>query len=105
MKTLLAILLASGTVLVSTASFADSGDGPQFGVPQPVPALRAAGPEVFDQSGGGGFLPAYGNEAPLQTANSAPPGFGVDTSQLAAGAAGFPHYAFGFPASPRYARR
>jgi hypothetical protein len=116
MKTLLSIVTAFAIVVGSTAALAESGDGPQFDLPHPVPATGAATtvvtaapmnnnvdnaaeaqfagePAVIDESGGGGLLPMNGNEGPLQTANSVPVGFGVDTVQLAAHAAGFPHYA------------
>ena len=99
MKTILSAATALAIVVGSSAALADSGDGPQFGLQQPVPAtgpatyaLAAAtlnnnvGNErepvfggqqaVIDQNGGGGFLAANGNEAGLQTANSAPVGFG-----------------------------
>ena len=116
MKNLLSVATALAIVLGSTAALADSGDGPQFDLPQPVPATGpattvvtaapmtsnvddaaeaqfASVPAAIDENGGGGFLPLNGDEAPLQTANSAPAGFGADTTELAAHAAGLPHYA------------
>ena len=50
-------------------------------------------PAAVDQNGGGGFLSANGNEAGLQTANSAPAGFGTDAVALAARATGSHQYA------------
>ena len=121
MKTLLSAATALAIIVGDSAAFADSGDGPQFGVPQPVPATGSATvavtaaplatdvndsaepvfagvPATIDENGGGGFLPQNGDAAPVQTANSAPPGFGVDTEQLAARAeGGYPHFALGFP--------
>ncbi|HME22705.1 MAG TPA: hypothetical protein VKI44_15455 [Acetobacteraceae bacterium] len=116
MKTFLSLVTALAIVAGSSAAFADAGDGPQFDLPQPVAATGpattvvtaapmtnnvdnaaeaqfAGQPAVIDENGGGGLLSMNGNEAPLQTANSVPVGFGVDTVQLAAHAAGFPHYA------------
>ena len=116
MKTLLSVVTALAIVVGSTAALAESGDGPQFDLPQPVPATGpattvvtaapmtnnvdnaaqaqfAGQPAVIDENGGGGLLPMNGDAAPLQTANSAPSGFGVNTIELAAHAAGFPHYA------------
>ena len=97
MKTLLSVVAVLAVVAGSTAAFADSGDGPQFALPQPVPATGPATtvvtaaplatdvgnerPAVFagqpaevtmDASA---LLPTNGNEGILQTANSAPRGF------------------------------
>jgi hypothetical protein len=116
MKTLLSAAAALAIIVGSSAALADSGDGPQFNLPQPVPAtgpatttivastlnsnvaneaepVFAGQPAVIAQNGGGGFLAANGNEAGLQTANSAPAGFGIDTVALAARATGLHHYA------------
>ena len=116
MKTILSAAAALAIIVGSSAAFADSGDGPQFGLQQPVPATGAATtvvtaaplahdvdnegqavfagqPAVVALNGGGDFLPANGNEAPVQTANSAPVGFGTDTVTLAARATRFPHLA------------
>src|SRR5271166_2560499 len=116
MKAILSAATALAIIVGSSAAFADSGDGPQFGLQQPVPATGAATtvvtaapltsdvdnegqavfagqPAIVALNGGGDFLPAYGNEAPVQTANSAPAGFGNDTVALAAHAIGFPHLA------------
>ena len=115
MKTILSAATALAIILGSSVALADSGDGPQFDLPQPVPAAGpattalAAAPLTRDVGnerpadfagqpavvalGGGDFLPVNGNEAPVQTANSAPAGFGTDTITLAAHAAGFPHFA------------
>jgi hypothetical protein len=109
MKVLVSVATAMAIVAGSGVAFADSGDGPQFDLPQPVPATGAVtttrnvtaspmsgnvnneGQAVFDgplatidENGGGALLAAKGDAAPLQTANSAPPGFGVDTVELAA---------------------
>ena len=115
MKTLLSVAMSLAMVAGSGAAFADSGDGPQFGLQQPVPAtgpvttivsaatlnndvgnereaVFAGQSAVIDQSGGG-LLAANGNEAGLQTANSAPVGFGTVTVALAAHATGSQHYA------------
>ena len=115
MKTILPAAAALAIILGSSAALADSGDGPQFGLQQPVPAtgpatyafaastlnnnvgneaepVFAGQPAVIDQNGGG-FLAANGNEAGLQTANSAPAGFGIDTVALAARATGLHRYA------------
>ena len=116
MKTLLSAAAALAIVLGSTAALAESGDGPQFDLPQPVPATGPAtvlvtaapmtnnvdnaaeaqfggAPAVVAENGGGGLLPFDGNAAGPQTADSAPPGFSVDTVGLAAHAEGLPHYA------------
>jgi len=37
-KTLVSFATALAIIVGSTAAFADSGDGPQFALPQPVPA-------------------------------------------------------------------
>ena len=118
MKTLLSAA-ALAIILGSSAALADSGDGPQFALPQPVPAtgpatitvtartlnnnvnneaepVFAGVPAAIDENGGGGFLAMNGNEAGLQTANSAPHGFGVDTVELAAHTTGWPHLALGW---------
>jgi len=102
MKTFLFLVTALAIVAGSSAAFADSGDGPQFDLPQPVPATgpattvvtaapmtdnvdnaaeaRFAGePAVIDENGGGGLLPTDGDAGPLQTANSLPPGFADGT--------------------------
>ena len=115
MKTILSAAAALTIIVASSSAFADSGDGPQFALPQPIPAtgtatevvtaaplindvgnereaVFAGQPAVIDQNGGG-FLAANGNEAGLQTANSAPPGFSVDTVQLAARVSGLSRYA------------
>ena len=116
MKTILSAATALAIVIVSGAAFADSGDGPQFGLQQPVPttgaattvvtaapvtndvdnegqAVFAGQPAIVALNGGGDLLPANGNEASVQTGNSAPAGFGTDTVALAARATGFPHLA------------
>ena len=116
MKTILPAAAALAIILGSSAALADSGDGPQFGLQQPVPPtgpatyafaastlnnnvgneaepVFAGQPAAIDQNGGGGFLAANGNEAGLQTANSAPAGFGIDTVALAARATGLHRYA------------
>jgi hypothetical protein len=115
MKTILSAFTALAIVAGSTAAFADSGDGPQFALPQPVPAtgtattvvtaaplaqdvgnerpaVFAGQPAIIDQNGGG-LLAANGNEGIVQSANSAPAGFAMDTVALAARAAGLPRYA------------
>lgn len=101
MKTLLPVATALAIIIGSSAAFADSGDGPQFDLPQPVPAtgpattfvtaapmtsnvdnegpaLFAGQPAVIDESTTG-LLAADGNEGILQTANSAPSGFANGT--------------------------
>ena len=101
MKTLLSVATALAIVAGSSAAFAESGDGPQFGLQQPMPATGAAttvvtaapltsdvdteGQAVFAGQpaeltiGTAGLLPVGGNEAPVQTASSAPPGFADGT--------------------------
>jgi hypothetical protein len=115
MKYILSAATALAIIVGSSVAFADSGDGPQFGLAQPVPATGPAttvvtaaplahdvdieaqptfgGPPAIVALGGGDFLPVAGNESPLQTANSAPAGFGADTVTLAAHTHGFPHLA------------
>ena len=116
MKTILSAAAALAIVLGSATAFADSGDGPRFDLPQSTPATGsqaniqlAAAPIVGDVGSQGeavfggqlatvalnmdGLLPANGNEAPVQSANSAPAGFSADTVELAAHTASFPHYA------------
>ena len=116
MKTIMSAAAALALILGSSAALADSGDGPQFGLQQPVPAtgpatyafaaatlnnnvgneaepVFAGQPVLPEQNGGGGLLAANGNEAGLQTANSAPVGFGIDTVALAARGTGLHHYA------------
>ena len=110
-----ALALVAILAVPTAAAFADSGDGPQFDLPQPVPmtgpatTALAAAPLTHDVDnavepsfsgrpavvalGGGDFLPVDGDAAGLQTANSAPAGFGTDTVTLAAQSAGVSHYA------------
>ncbi|HME27115.1 MAG TPA: hypothetical protein VKI44_38305 [Acetobacteraceae bacterium] len=97
MKALLSVAGALAIVACSTAAFADSGDGPQFALPQPVPATGPATtvmtaaplatdvgnerPAVFAgqpaeiAQNTDGLLPTNGNEGMVQSANSAPRGF------------------------------
>ena len=42
MKAILSVATALAILIGSAAAFADSGDGPQFGLPQPVPATGSA---------------------------------------------------------------
>jgi hypothetical protein len=101
-RTIRALALAVILSIPASAAFADSGDGPQFDVRQPVPATgpatttvtaatlnrnvdNAAQPRftgqtaAIDENGGGGLLPFDGNAAPEQTADSLPPGFSGNT--------------------------
>jgi hypothetical protein len=100
MKTILSAATALA-LAVGGAAFADSGDGPQFGVPQPVPAtgpvttVVTAAPLINDVGNErpaafasqradiaqalDALLPAAGNEAIVQTASSAPRGFADGT--------------------------
>ncbi|HKM60866.1 MAG TPA: hypothetical protein VJY39_00115 [Acidisphaera sp.] len=117
MKTILSAAAALAIIVGSTAALADSGDGPQFALLQPVPAtgpattvvtaaplasnvgneaepVFAGQPAVISQ-GTASLLPFNGNEAPVQTANSAPVGFGTTTVALAAHTPAF----FGFLAA------
>ena len=97
MKRFLSIATALAIVAGNTAAFANSGDGPQFALPQPVPetgpatTVVTAAPLARDVDNEGqanfggqpaaialntdGLPPTNGNEGPVQTANSAPRGF------------------------------
>ena len=96
MKSLLSIVTVLAIVAGSGVAFADSGDGPQFALPQPVPATGpattfiGAAPLTNDvgdereavfagypslvELNTAGLLPAGGGEAPLPTANTVPTG-------------------------------
>ena len=110
MKTILSAATAVAIIIASSTAFADSGDGPQFALPQPVPAtgsvttvvsaaalsndvgneseaVFAGQPAVIDQ-GTGSLLASNGNEGIVQTIASAPSGFATDTVALAANASG-----------------
>ncbi|HME21873.1 MAG TPA: hypothetical protein VKI44_11080 [Acetobacteraceae bacterium] len=115
MKTILSAAAALAIIIGSSAAFADSGDGPQFAVPQPVPAtgpsttivsaatvandvgseaqaVFAGQPAIIEQ-GTASLLSSNGNEGIVQSANSAPAGFATDTVALAARASEAPQLA------------
>ena len=101
MKALLSAATALALTVGSSIAFADSGDGPQFGVPQPVLATGSAATvvtaapltnDVGDERPAAfvgqsadiaqntdALLPAAGSEAIVQAANSAPRGFADGT--------------------------
>jgi len=110
MKTILSAAAALAIVLGSGAAFAESGDAPQNSQPvtysnETITAASLANDvnsEALPTFGGrsaivslnaDGLLASSGNEAGLQSANSAPVGFATDTVALATHAAGFPHLA------------
>ena len=110
MKTILSAAAALAIVLGSTAAFADSGDAPQTSQPvqygnetvTAAPLASDVNSEALPTFGGrpatvalntDGLLPSNGNEAPVQSANSTPVGFGIDTVALASHGSGLPHLA------------
>ncbi len=112
MKTILSAAAALAIIVGSSAAFADSGDAPQTSDPAPYSneTITAApltsnvgneaeavftGPSAVIAQGTASLLPFNGNEAPVQTANSAPVGFGTTTLALAAPRPAF----FGFLAA------
>ena len=115
MKTILSAATAVAIIIGSSAAFADSGDGPQFALPQPVPATGSvttvvdaatlnndvgnereavfAGQAAEIDQGTGSLLASNGNEGIVQSAASAPSGFATNTMALAAQISGLPRLA------------